>query len=131
MRRIIFPIAALALACATSSPSQQKSGTRQAQDDAQQQYQNAVGAQKHAAEEQQKAEQAQLDVTKAQKALADAQVRLVEQRAKAERAQSDALQMAHDSEQRGALMQEQATQRQGEEARKDAKGNESAAAAQK
>ena len=49
----------------------------------------------------------------------------------AERAQSDALQTAHDSEQRGAMMQEQATQRQGEEARKDAKGNESAAASQK
>ena len=39
MRRIIFAIPALALACATSSPSQQKSGTRQAQDDAQTQFQ--------------------------------------------------------------------------------------------
>ena len=117
MRRIVLSISALALACATSSPSQQKSGTRQAQDDAQQQYQNAAGAQKHAAEEQQKAEQAQLDVTKAQKALADAQARLEGQRAKAEQAQRDALQMGRDSQRRGALMQEQATQLQGEESR--------------
>lgn len=117
MRRIMVSISALVLACATSSPSEQRSGTRQAQDDAQQQYQNAAGAQKRAAEEQQKAEQAQLDVTKAQKALADAQARLEGQRAKAEQAQRDALQMGRDSQRRGALMQEQATQLQGEEAR--------------
>ena len=117
MRRIMVSISALVLACATSSPSEQKSGTRQAQDDAQKQYQNAASAQKHATEEQQKAEQAQLEVTKAQKALADAQARLVGQRAKAEQAQRDALQMGRDSQQRGARMQEQATQLQGEEAR--------------
>jgi hypothetical protein len=110
MRRIMVSISALVLACA-------KSGTRQAQDDAQQQYQNAAGAQKRATEEQQKAEQAQLDVTKAQKALADAQARLVGQRAKAEQAQRDALQMGRDSQERGALMQEQATQLQRQEAR--------------
>jgi hypothetical protein len=121
MRRIIFAMPVLALACVTSSPSQQKSGTRQAQDDAQQQYQNAANAQKHATEEQQKAEQAQLDVTKAQKGLADAQVRLVGQRAKAEQAQGDALQMGRDSQRRGALMQEQATQLQGEDARQRAR----------
>jgi hypothetical protein len=117
MRRIMVSISALVLACATSSPSEQKSGTRQAQDDAQQQYQNAASAQKHATEEQQKAEQAQLDVTKTQKALADAQARLEGQRARAEQAQRDALQMGRDSQQRGAQMQEQATQLQGEEAR--------------
>jgi len=117
MRRIVVSISALVLACATSSPSQQKSGTQQAQDDAQQQYQNAASAQKRATEEQQKAEQAQLDVTKAQKALADAQARLEGQRAKAEQAQSDALQVGRDSHRRGARKQEQATQLQGEEAR--------------
>ena len=120
MRRMIFAIPALALACATSSPSQ-KSGTRQAQDDAQQQYQNAANAQKHATEEQQKAEQAQLDVTKAQKGLADAQARLVGHRARAEQAQSDALQMGRDSQRRGALMQEQATQLQSQDARQRAR----------
>lgn len=117
MRRIIFALPALALACATNSASQQKSGTRQAQDDAQQQYQNAANAQKRATEAQQKAEQAERDVTKAQKGLADAQARLVGERAKAEQAQSDALQMGRDSQRRGALLQEQATQLQGEEAR--------------
>jgi len=121
MRRIILSMSALVLACATSSPSQQKSGTRQAQDDAQQQYQNAANAQKHATEEQQKAEQAQLDVTKAQRGLADAQARLVGQRAKAEQAQRDALQMGRDSQRRGALMQEQATQLQSEDARQRAR----------
>ena len=127
MQRIMVSISALVFACATSSPSQQKSGTRQAQDDAQQQYQNAASAQKHATEEQQKAEQAQLDVTKAQKTLADAQARLVGQRAKAEQAQRDALQMARDSQERGALMQEQAAQLQGQEARQGSqtqKGNQ-------
>ena len=64
-----------------------------------------------------KAEQAERDVTKAQKGLADAQARLVGERAKAEQAQSDALQMGRDSQRRGALLQEQATQLQGEEAR--------------
>ena len=109
MRRIIFALPALALACATNSASQQKSGTRQAQDDAQQQYQNAANAQKRATEAQQKAEQAERDVTKAQKGLADAQARLVGERAKAEQAQSDALQMGRDSQRRGALLQDQAT----------------------
>lgn len=117
MRRIVISLSAIVLACATSSPSQQKSGTRQAQDEAQQQYQNAASAQKHATEEQQKAEQAELDVTRAQKTLADAQARLAGQRAKAEQAQSDALQMGRDSQRRGARMQEQATQLQDQEAR--------------
>jgi hypothetical protein len=117
MRRMLISLSALVLACATSSPSEQKSGTQKAQDDAQQQYQNAASAQKHATEEQQKAEQAKLDVTRAQKTLADAQARLAGQRAKAEQAQSDALQMGRDSQRRGARMQEQATQLQGEEAR--------------
>jgi hypothetical protein len=129
MRRVVFSIPALLLACATSSPNQQKSGTRQAQDDAQQQYQNAAGAQQHAAEEQQKAEQAQLEVTKAQKALADAQAKLEGQRAKAEQAQRDARNMGRDSQQRGAQMQEQATQLQDQEARQEKKtqqGNQQA-----
>jgi len=117
MRRIIFVMPALALACATNSGSQQKSGTREAQDDARQQYQNAADMQKHATEDQQNAEQAEQDVTKAQKGLADAQARLVRQRAKAKQSQSDALQMGRDSQLRGALLQEQATQLQGEEAR--------------
>ena len=117
MRRMIVSIPALVLACATSSPNQQKSGTQQAQEGAQQQYQNAASAQKHAVEEQQKAEQAQLDVTKAQKTLADAQARLQGQRAKAEQAQRDALQVGRDSQQRGAQMQEQAKQLQDREAR--------------
>lgn len=119
MQRIFFLIPALALACATSTPSQQMSETRQAQDDAQKQYQNAANSQKHAAEEQQKAEQAERDVTRAQKVLADAQAKLVGQRAKAAQAQRDAAQLARDSQERGAQMQERATQRQGEEARQE------------
>ena len=82
MRRTFLSIPAIVLACATSSQNPQKSATRQAQEDAQQQYQKAATAQKHAGEEQQKAEQAERDVTKAQKALADAQARLAGQRAK-------------------------------------------------
>lgn len=117
MRRLMLSISTLVLACATSSPNQEKSGTRQAQDNAQKQYQDAASAQKRAAEEQQKAEQAQLEVTKAQKALADAQARLTGQRAKAEQAQREALQLGRDAQRRGALMQEQATQLQDQEAR--------------
>jgi hypothetical protein len=117
MRRIIISFFALAFACATGSPTEQKSGTQKAQNGALQQYQNAASAQKHAMEEQQKAEQAQLDVTKAQKTLADAQARLEGQRLKAEQAQKDAAQMGLDSQRRGAGMQEQATQLQGFEAR--------------
>jgi hypothetical protein len=129
MRRIFFSIPAFALACATSSPNQQLSGTRRAQDDAQQQYQGAASAQKHAAEEQQKAEQAERDVTKAQKVLADAQSRLDGQRAKAAQAQRDAGQTGRDAQQRGAQMQENATQLQGLEARQGKRteqGNERA-----
>jgi hypothetical protein len=129
MRRMLFSIPAFALACATSSPNQQLSGTRRAQDDAQQQYQGAATAQKHAAEEQQKAEQAQKDVTKAQKALADAQSKLEGQRAKAAQAQRDAGQTGRDAQQRGAEMQQHATQMQGEEARQGKRteqGNERA-----
>jgi hypothetical protein len=117
MRRMLFSIPAFALACATSAPNQQLSGTRRAQDDAQQQYQSAATAQKHAADEQQKAEQAERDVTKAQKALADAQAKLEGQRAKASQAQRDAAQTGRDAQQRGAQMQDQATQLQGDEAR--------------
>jgi Skp family chaperone for outer membrane proteins len=116
MRRMFLTIPAIALACATSSPSQQMSGTRHAQDDAQQQYQNAAGAQKHASEEQQKAEQAARDVTAAQKALADAQAKLEGQQAKAAQAQRDAGKLGHDAQELGALMQVQATQLQGQEA---------------
>jgi hypothetical protein len=126
---MLFSIPAFALACATSSPNQQLSGTRRAQDDAQQQYQGAATAQKHAAEEQQKAEQAQKDVTKAQKALADAQSKLEGQRAKAAQAQRDAGQTGRDAQQRGAEMQQHATQMQGEEARQGKRteqGNERA-----
>jgi hypothetical protein len=126
---MLFSIPAFALACATSSPNQQLSGTRRAQDDAQQQYQGAATAQKHAAEEQQKAEQAERDVTTAQKALAAAQSRLEGQRAKAAQAQRDAGQMARDAEQRGAEMQQHATQMQGVEARQGKRteqGNERA-----
>jgi hypothetical protein len=129
MRRIFFLVPAFALACATSSPNQQLSGTRRAQDDAQQQYQGAASAQKHAAEEQQKAEQAERDVTKAQKVLADAQSRLDGQRAKAAQAQRDAGQTGRDAQQRGAQMQENATQLQGLEARQGKRteqGNERA-----
>src|SRR4051795_6982573 len=129
MRRILFSLPAFALACATSSPNQQLSGTRRAQDDAQQQYQGAATAQKHAAEEQQKAEQAQKDVTSAQKALADAQARLEGQRAKAAQAQRDAAQTGRDAQQRGAEMQQHATEMQGEEARQGKRteqGNERA-----
>ena len=117
MRRMFLSIPAIALACATSSPNQQVSGTRHAQDDAEQQYQKAAGAQKHATEEQQKAEQAQRDVTSAQKALADAEAKLEGQRAKAAQAQRDAGRKGRDAQERGALMQEQATQLQGQEAR--------------
>jgi len=117
MRRMFLCIPAFALACATSSPNQQMSGTRRAQDDAEQQYQGAATAQKHAAEEQQKAEQAQLDVTKAQKALADALSRLEVQRAKAAQAQRAASQLGLDAQERGAQMQRNATELQGAEAR--------------
>jgi len=109
MRRMVFSIPALVLACATSSPSQQKSDTQKAQDEAQQQYQNAASAQKHATEEQQKAEQAEQEVTKAQKGLADAMAKNEGQHEKAEQAQRDAGQLGRDSQQRSALMQEQAT----------------------
>jgi hypothetical protein len=129
MRRMFLSIPALVLACATSSPNPPKSATRQAQEDAQQQYQKAASAQKRAGEEQQKAEQAERDVTKAQKALADAQARLAGQRAKAAQAQRDAIQLGRESQQRGALMQEQATQLQGREARQRAdteRGNQQA-----
>jgi hypothetical protein len=129
MRWMFLSIPALALACATSSPSQQASGTRRAQDDAEQQYQNAASAQKHASEEQQKAEQADRDVTKAQKALADAQSRREAQRAKAAQAQRDARQIGRDAQERGAQMQENATQMQGQEARqakRTEQGNERA-----
>jgi len=119
MRRMFFLIPAFALACATSSPNQQMSGTRRAQDDAQQQYQSAATAQKHAAEEQQKAEQAEKDVTKAQKALADAQSKLEGQRAKAAQAQRDAGQKGRDAQENGSRMQENATQMQGQEARQE------------
>jgi len=118
MRRMFFFIPAFALACATSSPNQM-SGTRRAQDDAQQQYQGAASAQKHAAEEQQKAEQAERDVTKAQKALADAQSKLDGQRAKAAQAQRDAAQKGRDAQENGSRMQENATQMQGQEARRE------------
>jgi hypothetical protein len=117
MRRLLVSIPAFLLACATSSPSQQASGTRRAQDEAQQQYQNAATAQKQATEEQLKAEQAERDVTKAQKALADAQTKLEGQRAKATQAQISAGQMGRDSQERGAQLQTQATQLQGQEAR--------------
>ena len=117
MRRMLFSIPAIALACATSSPNSQVSGTRRAQDDAQKQYQGAANAQKHAADEQQKAEQAEREVTKAQKALADAQAKLEGQRAKAAQAQQEAGVMGRDAERRGTQAQEQATQKQGEEAR--------------
>jgi len=117
MRRMFFLIPAFALACATSSPNQQVSGTSRAQDDAQQQYQGAASAQKHAAEEQLKAEQDERDVTKAQMALADAQSRLEGQRAKAVQAQRDAGQKGLDAQLLGARMQENATRLQGEEAR--------------
>jgi len=119
MRRMFFLIPAFALACATSSPNQQMSGTRRAQDDAQQQYQSAATAQKHAAEEQQKAGQAEKDVTKAQKALADAQSKLEGQRAKAAQAQRDAGQKGRDAQENGSRMQENATQMQGQEARQE------------
>jgi len=115
MRQIFFSIPALALACATSSPSPQMSETRKAQSDAQQQYQDAASAQKHATEEQQKAEQAERDVTAAQKTLADAQTRLAGQRAKAAQAQRDAGQLARDAQVRGAKMQDDATQLQGQQ----------------
>src|SRR5205823_5351877 len=117
MRRILFSMSALVLACATSSPNRQKSETQQAQGDAQKQYQEAANAQKRAAEEQQKAEQAEREVTKAQKALADAQATLAGQRAKAAQAQRDAAQSARDSQERGAQMQQRAAQLQGQEAR--------------
>ena len=129
MRRMFLSIPAIVLACATSSPNPQKSATRQAQEDAQQQYQKAATAQKQAGEEQQKAEQAERDVTKAQKALADAQARLAGQRAKAAQAQRDAVQLGAESQQRGAQMQQQATQLQGQEARQRAdteRGNQQA-----
>ena len=125
MRRILFSLPAFALACATSSPNQQLSGTRRAQDDAQQQYQGAATAQKHAADEQQKAEQAERDVTKAQKALADAQAKLEGQRAKASQAQRDAAQKGRDAQQRGSEMQNHATQLQGDEARQGKRTEES------
>ena len=114
MRRMLFSIPAIALACATSSPNSQVSGTRRAQDDAQKQYQGAANAQKHAADEQQKAEQAEREVTKAQKTLADAQARLEGQRAKAAQAQQEAGVMGRDAERRGTQAQEQATQKQGD-----------------
>jgi hypothetical protein len=117
MRRILFSMSAFVLACATSSPNQQKSETQQAQGDAQKQYQDAANAQKHAAEEQQKAEQAEREVTKAQKALADAQATLAGQRAKAAQSQRDAGQMGRDSQLAGAQMQQRATKLQGDEAR--------------
>jgi len=117
MRRMLFSIPAIALACATSSPNSQVSGTRRAQNDAQNQYQGAANAQKHAAEEQQKAEQAEREVTKAQKALADAQAKLEGQRAKAAQAQQEAGVMGRDAQRRGTQAQEQAMQTQGEEAR--------------
>jgi hypothetical protein len=117
MRRMLFSIPAIALACATSSPNSQVSGTRRAQNDAQNQYQGAADAQKHAAEEQQKAEQAEREVIKAQKALADAQAKLEGQRAKAAQAQQEASVMGRDAQRRGSQAQEQATQKQGEEAR--------------
>jgi uncharacterized phage infection (PIP) family protein YhgE len=117
MKRIWFSIPAVVLACATSSPNEQTSGTRRAQDGAQQQYQDAANAQKRAAEEQKKAEQAEQNLTKAQKALADAQATLEGQRAKAAQAQRDAGRLARDAQERGAQMQEQATQLQGQEAR--------------
>jgi hypothetical protein len=117
MQRMVVWIPALMLACATSSPNQPVSGTRRAQNDAQQQYQNAASAQKRAAEEQQKEEQAERDVTKAQKALADAQAKLEGQRAKAAQAQRDAGELGRDAQASGQQMQEQATRLQGEEAR--------------
>ena len=116
MRRILFSVPALALACATSSGDQQ-SGTRRAQDAAQEQYQNAATAQKRANEEQQKAEQADRDVAKAQKALADAQLRREGQHGKAAQAQQDAARTARDAQERGAEMQAQATQMQAAEGR--------------
>jgi len=116
MRPFFFSLAAFALACATSSPNQQTSGTRRAQDDAQHQYQDAASAQKRATEEQDKAEQADRDVTNAQKALADAKLRRDGQHAKAAQAQRDAAQMARDAQERGAEMQRRATQLQAEEA---------------
>jgi hypothetical protein len=119
MRRILFSIPALVLACATSSPKQQRSGTEQAQADAQKQYQDAATAQKRAGEEQQKAEQAEREVIKAQKALADAQATLAGQRAKAAQAQRDAYQSGRDSQERGAQMQQRAAQLQGDEARQE------------
>ena len=117
MRRILVSVSAVVLACATSSPNQQKSETQQAQGAAQKQYQDAANAQKRAAEEQQKAEEAEREVTRAQKGLADAQAKLAGQRAKAAQAQRDAGQLARDSQQRGAQMQQRATQLQGQEAR--------------
>jgi len=120
MRRMFPLIPAVVLACATGSSNPQKSATRQAQEDAQQQYQKAASAQKQAGEEQQKAEQAERDVTKARTVLADAQARLVAQRAKAAQAQRDAIQLGRESQERGAQMQEQATQLQGQEARQRA-----------
>lgn len=117
MRRILYSIPAVMLACATSSSNQQPSGTRRAQDGAQQQYQDAADAQKRATDEQKKAEQAQVDLTNAQKALADAQAKLEGQRAKAAQAQRDAGRAARDAQERAAQMQEQATQLQGQEGR--------------
>ena len=124
MRRTLFSLPALVLACATSSPNQQTSATRRAQDDAQQQYQNAASAQKRAAEEQARAEQADRDVAKAQKALADAKVRREGQHAKAAQAQRDAAQLARDAQQRGAEMQQRATHLQTEEARRGTQDNQ-------
>src|SRR5438477_6955005 len=117
MRWGFVSIPAFVLACATSSPNQQMTATGKAQRDAQQQYQVAANAQKHAAEEQQKAEQAQREVTKAQKNLADAQAKLEGQRAKSAQAQQEAGVMGRDAQLRGTQAQEQATQKQGEEAR--------------
>ena len=118
MRRMCLSIPALVLACATGSSNSQKSATRQAQDNAQQQYQKAASAQQRAGEEQQKAEQAERDVTKARKSLAVAEATLVAQRAKAAQAQRDAIELGRESQQHGAQMQEQATQLQGQEARR-------------
>lgn len=124
MRRIFLSLPALVLACATSSPNQQTSATRTAQNDAQQQYQNAASAQKRAAEEQAKAEQADRDVAKAQQALADAKVRREGQHAKAAQTQRDAAQLAREAQQRGAEMQQRATQLQAEESSRGMQDNQ-------
>lgn len=114
MRRTFLALPVFMFACATSAPEQ--SGTRRAQDAAQQQYQGAAEAQQHATQEQQKAEQAQRDVDQQQKALTEGKARLEGQRAKAAQSQQDAGRLGRDAQQRGGQAQVQATQLQGDEA---------------